>query len=351
MVNWNSFNKTYLIVTLNINRRTGMTLDSLPKETLVEMFTQMVRIREFEEAIVESYRAGKVATPGLLHLCSGQEATAVGTCMNLRKDDYITSTHRGHGHCLAKGGDMNKMMAEIWGKKTGYCKGKGGSMHIAVPEIGIVGCSGIVGAGIPISAGVGLSIQHRGTDQVCVAFFGDGAVNTGGFHEGISLAAAWNLPIVYLCENNLYAISVCAGDVLKVEDIAERGPGYGIPSVVVDGMNVVDVYNAVTPAVERARNGGGPTLIECKTYRYLGHYLGDPNLGVGHYRSESEMEHWKERDPIIAFRGRLETQGILGVKELDTIESGAKAEAEAAVKFADDSPFPSPEVAFEDLFV
>lgn len=323
----------------------------LKNAKLIEMYTLMVRIREFEEAVHSSYSEGRIATPGLLHLYIGEEAVAVGTCANLRNDDYIVSTHRGHGHCIAKGGNMQKMMAEIWGRKTGYCKGKGGSMHISAPEIGIVGCSGIVGAGNPIAAGVGFSIQRRGTDQVCVSFLGDGATNTGGFHEGISLAAAWNLPVVFVCENNLYAISVSTKKAFKVQDIADRASGYGIPGSIVDGMDVLEVRRAVETAVQRARNGNGPSLIECKTYRYLGHMLGDPDLGVGHYRSENELKSWKARDPIVTFREKLLEQKVLSQTKIEKINENARNEAMDAVKFAEESPFPPPEDALEDLFI
>ncbi|MFX1604972.1 MAG: thiamine pyrophosphate-dependent dehydrogenase E1 component subunit alpha [Promethearchaeota archaeon] len=326
-------------------------MKSLKKTKLIEMYTQMVRIREFEEAVHTSYSEGRIATPGLLHLYIGQEAVAVGTCANLRKEDYIVSTHRGHGHCIAKGGSMKKMMAEIWGRETGYCKGKGGSMHISDPEIGIVACSGIVGAGNPISAGVGYSIQRRGTDQVCVSFFGDGATNTGGFHEGISLAAAWDLPVVFICENNLYAISVSTQKAFKVQDIADRASGYGISGSVVDGMDVLEVYSAVETAVQRARNGEGPSLIECKTYRYLGHMLGDPDFGVGHYRSESELKRWRARDPIVTFREKLLKQKILSQTQIKKIDEKARKEAEEAVSFAESSPFPPSEDALEDVFI
>jgi TPP-dependent pyruvate/acetoin dehydrogenase alpha subunit len=310
----------------------------------------MVRIRRFEEALLKNYREGKISTPGLLHLYVGQEAVAVGACANLRDDDYILSTHRGHGHCIAKGGDTKKMMAEIYGKKTGYCKGKGGSMHIAVPEIGIIGCSGIAGAGIAIAAGVGLSIQYRETDQVCVSFFGDGASNTGAFHEGVNLAAVWNLPVVFICENNKYAISVSTEKSLRIKDIANRASGYGIPGVAVDGMDVLKVYNAVGQAVQRARSGKGSSLVECKTYRFLGHHLGDPKLGATYYRSESEIENWKKRNPITKLRRKLLTQNILTQDEIQRVAEAADKEIEEAVKFAEESPFPSPEEALENVY-
>lgn len=328
-----------------------MALESLQKEKLIEMYTKMLRIRRFEETVAQLYREGKIATPGLFHLYVGEEAVAAGACANLRKDDYITSTHRGHGHCIAKGGDVKKMLAELYGKKTGYCKGKGGSMHIAIPEIEVIASSGIAGAGIPIATGAGLSIQYRGTDQVCVCFFGDGASNTGAFHEGINLAAVWNLPVIFVCENNKYAISVSTKKSFRIKDIADRASAYGILGVAVDGMDVLKVYDAVREAVQRARNGEGPSLVECKTYRFLGHHLGDPKLGATYYRSESEIEEWKKRDPIPKLRRKLLEQNILTEEEIQEIANDVKKEVEEAVKFAEESPFPSPEEALEDVYV
>src|SRR3990170_4953039 len=232
----------------------------LDKQKLQLMYRNMLRIRRFEERLAEESAQGNI--PGLLHLYVGEEAVAVGACSALRKDDYITSTHRGHGHCIAKGGELRKMMAELFAKETGYCKGRGGSMHIAAPDIGIVGCSGIAGAGIPIAAGVGLSCKLRKTDQVCVSFFGDGASNTGAFHEGMNLAALWELPVVYVLENNLYAISTPAVRSSKLKNISDRAAAYGMPAAVADGMDVLSVYEAVSQAVERARRGEGPTLVE-----------------------------------------------------------------------------------------
>jgi pyruvate dehydrogenase E1 component alpha subunit len=325
--------------------------ESLPGDLLLDLYNMMLKIRLFEEAVAEKYREGKISTPGLLHLYIGEEAVAVGACKNLRNDDYVTSTHRGHGHCIAKGGDINQMMSEIYGKKTGYCKGKGGSMHIAAPEIGIIGCSGIAGAGIPIATGVGLSIQYRKSDQVCVCFFGDGASNTGAFHEGINLAAVWNLPVIFVCENNQYAISVSTEKSLEIKDIADRAAAYGIPGTVVDGMDVTKVYTAVKKTVAKAREGKGPSLIECKTYRFLGHYLGDPKLGADYYRSEDEIKKWKRKDPLQKLKGELLEKGIVAEKGIKKITDAIQKEIAEAVNFAERSPFPSSREALEDIYV
>jgi pyruvate dehydrogenase E1 component alpha subunit len=320
----------------------------LGKEKLAEIYRRMLKIRRFEETLSKLWAEGFI--PGLIHLYIGEEAVAVGACANLQKEDYITSTHRGHGHCIAKGGDIKRMMAELFGKKTGYCKGKGGSMHICVPEIGVVGCSGIAGGGIPIATGVGLSIQIRKTDQVCVCFFGDGSSNTGAFHEGINLAALWKLPVIFLCENNLYAISVPVSKSVPTKNVADRAAAYGISGIVVDGMDVIAVYEAVHGAVERARRGGGPTLIECKTYRFRGHFEGDPKRGAI-YRSEEEIQAWEKRDPIKNLREKLLREKILTEKEINAIEKLVEEKVEEAVNFAKESPLPSPGEATEDLFV
>jgi len=323
-------------------------LESLHKDKLIDMYIKMVKIRKFEEKVSEAWSKGLI--PGLVHLYIGEEAVAVGACQNLRKDDYITSTHRGHGHCIAKGGEPNKMMAEIFGKRTGYCEGKGGSMHICIPKIGVIGCSGIAGAGIPIATGVGLSIKCRGSDQVCVCFFGDGASNTGAVHEGINLAALWKLPVIFICENNLYAISVSVSKSTPIKNIANRAQGYGIPGIVVDGMDVIAVYKAVRKAVERARKGGGPTLIECKTYRFRGHFEGDPKKG-GTYRSDEELKRWEERCPVKKLRKKIIEEKILKEKEIQDLERDIAAKVGEAVEFAKESPDPSPDEVFEDLFV
>jgi pyruvate dehydrogenase E1 component alpha subunit len=308
----------------------------------------MLRIRRFEERLAEESAQGNI--PGLLHLYVGEEAVAVGACSALRKDDYITSTHRGHGHCIAKGGDLRKMMAELFGKETGYCKGRGGSMHIAAPDIGIVGCSGIAGAGILIGAGVALSIKLRKTDQVCVSFFGDGASNTGAFHEGMNLAALWQLPVVYVLENNLYAISTPASRSTRLKNISDRATAYGMHGVIADGMDVLSVYEAVSDAVARARRGEGPTLVECKTYRFRGHHEGDPKKGET-YRAKQEMDDWEKRDAILRLAERTIKDRKVTQAELDTINQEVMKEIDDAVAFAKQSPSPKPEDATSYLFV
>jgi len=270
----------------------------------------------------------------------------VGVCTNLRKDDYITSTHRGHGHCIAKGADLRKVMAEILGKKTGYCKGKGGSMHIADFSIGMLGATAVVGAGIPIAAGAGLSIKLRGTNQVVAGFFGDGASNQGTFHESINMAAIWSLPVTFVCENNLYAMGTKQSTVMKIENIADRAVAYGIPGVTVDGNDVLAVYEATREAVDRARDGEGPTLIECKTYRHKGHSRFDPAA----YRPKEEVKEWLKKDPIPRFKTKLCKMKLLTEQEAERIEHSVISDIEAAVKFAMESPFPAPEEALENVY-
>ena len=316
----------------------------LPKEKLVEMYRKMFEIRSFEEKVFELYAQNMV--PGTIHLYAGEEAVAVGVCSNLRKNDYITSTHRGHGHCIAKGADPKRIMAEILGKKTGYCKGKGGSMHIADFSVGMLGATAVVGAGIPIAVGAGLSIKLRGTDQVVACFFGEGASNQGTFHEGINLAAIWKLPVLFICENNLYAMGTRQSRVMLIKDIANRAAAYGIPGVVVDGNDVLAVYEAAGKAVERARKGEGPTLIECKTYRHKGHSRIDP----AKYRPREEVEEWLRKDPIKRFKEKLLKEKLLSEVEIQGIEMEVTNEIEKAVKFAVESPYPKPEEALEDVY-
>jgi pyruvate dehydrogenase E1 component alpha subunit len=315
------------------------------KTKLIEMYQRMLQIRYFEEKVFELYGQNLVA--GTIHLYAGEEAVAVGVCANLRRDDYITSTHRGHGHCIAKGADLGKTMAEILGKKTGYCKGKGGSMHIADFSLGMLGATAVVGAGIPIAAGAGLSIKLRGTDQVVACFFGEGASNQGTFHEGINMAAVWGLPVVFVCENNLYAMGTRQSIVMTIENIADRAVAYGIPGVTVDGNDVLAVYEAASEAVNRARQGGGPTLIECKTYRQKGHSRFDPAT----YRPKDEVEEWLKKDPIQRFKSKLMEMGVLTEEEDEKLRHEAVAAVEEAVKFAMESPFPRPEEALEDVYV
>jgi pyruvate dehydrogenase E1 component alpha subunit len=319
-------------------------LAPLAKTKLAEMYRKMLEIRHFEEKVFDLY--GQNLVPGTIHLYAGQEAVAVGVCANFRKDDYITSTHRGHGHCIAKGARLDKTMGEILGKKTGYCKGKGGSMHIADFSVGMLGATAVVGAGIPIAVGAGLSIKLRGTDQVVACFFGDGASNQGTFHEGINIASVWKLPVVFVCENNLYAMGTRQSIVMAIENIADRAVAYGIPGVVVDGNDVLAVYEATCKAVERARKGEGPTLIECKTYRLKGHSRADPAT----YRPKEEVQEWLRKDPIARFKTRLLEMKILTEREASQIEQETVKAVEDAVKFAIESPFPAPKEALEDIY-
>ncbi|MCK5563385.1 pyruvate dehydrogenase (acetyl-transferring) E1 component subunit alpha [Candidatus Bathyarchaeota archaeon] len=304
----------------------------------------MLEIRCFEEKVYDLY--GQNLVPGTIHLYAGQEAVAVGVCANLREDDYITSTHRGHGHCIAKGAQLNRVMAEILGKKTGYCKGKGGSMHIADFSSGMLGATAVVGAGLPIAAGAGLSIKLRKTDQVVACFFGDGASNQGTFHEAINMASIWNLPVLFVCENNLYAMGTHQTIVMTIENIADRAAAYGIPGVSADGNDVLAVYEAAHEAVDRARKGKGPTLIECKTYRHKGHSRFDPAT----YRPKEEVEKWMKRDPIAQFKARLIEMKTLTEEEVNKIEQEVTATVDDAVKFAVESPHPAPEEALENVF-
>jgi len=314
------------------------------KEKLLEMYRKMLEIRQFEEEVYELY--GQNLVPGTIHLYVGQEAVAVGVCANLCREDYVVSTHRGHGHCIAKGADLKRVMAEILGKKTEYCKGKGGSMHIADFSVGILGATSVVGAGIPIAVGAGLSIKLRGTDQVVACFFGDGASNQGTFHEGINMAAIWKLPVLFVCENNLYAMGTRQSRVMLIENISERAAAYGIPGVTVDGNDVLAVYEAAREAVERAKRGEGPTLIECKTYRHKGHSRMDPAT----YRPKEEVEYWLKKDPIPRFKNKLLEMGILTEEEAKGIEEQVSREIEEAVKFALESPYPEPEEALKDVY-
>lgn len=316
---------------------------SLGNEKMVELYKSMVRIRRFEEKVSELFSKGTI--PGFVHLYIGEEAVAVGVCANLRREDFIASTHRGHGHCIAKGADLKKMMAELFGKKDGYCKGKGGSMHIADYASGVLGANAIVGANIPIAAGAGFAVKTMGTDRVSVAFFGDGASNTGAFHEGINIAAVWRLPVIFVCENNLYAISTHAARSTPIANIADRAASYGIPGVAVDGMNVCEVYKAACKAVETARKGKGPTLLECKTYRFVGSFEGDPQ----HYRTRQEREEWVEKDPL-RFGEELVKKGVLTDADLKKIDQEIMSAVEEAVKFAETSPYPEEEEALTDVF-
>lgn len=318
--------------------------NGLDDSRLLRLYTQLVRLRAFEERVKEIYMASLM--PGLAHVYIGQEAVAVGVCETLRDGDYVTSTHRGHGHFLAKGGDPKLMMAEIMGRKTGYCRGKGGSMHIADISHGIIGANGIVGAGIPIAAGAALQLQMSGRDGIVACFFGDAASNQGTFHEALNLASLWKLPVIFICENNLYGISVRQDRHQNITDIADRAIAYGIPGEVVDGMDVLAVYNSSVRAIERARGGDGPSLIECKCYRWLGHHAGDP----AHYRPAGELEAWKKRCPVKLFREKLIAEGIMDEQLNQQILESAAAEMMEAQDWAVRQPWPLPEDALEDVY-
>ncbi|MHC1762633.1 MAG: thiamine pyrophosphate-dependent dehydrogenase E1 component subunit alpha [Negativicutes bacterium] len=318
--------------------------EKMDKHLAISFYREMLKIRYFELKAAELFMQGLMA--GNIHTCAGQEAAEVGACQALRKTDFITSTHRGHGHCIAKGGQVDIMMAELFGKATGYCKGKGGSMHIVDVSLGILGANGIVGAGMPIATGSALASKIKGTDEVTLAFFGDAASNQGTFHEAINMASAWKLPCVFVCENNKYGVSVCIDRVCNVEDIATRAVAYNIPGIVVDGNDVFAVYEAVKEAVERARSGGGPSLIECKTYRHRGHYEGDPQI----YKTPEEVKYWKDRDPIVLLRVKMIDSGMTDAAEADAIEAEVKASIEAAVEFAKQSPYPSTDQVTLDVY-
>ncbi len=308
-----------------------MTMEASEKK---EALRKMYLIRAFEEMAEKLYGMGKIH--GTMHLSIGMEASATGAVAALRADDFILSTHRGHGHCIAKGADMNRMMAEFMGKETGYCRGRGGSMHIADIEGGNLGANGVVAGGIPMSVGVGLSIKMQKRDQIILCFFGEGAANLGPFHEGLNMAAIWKLPVVFVCENNQYAMSLHYKKAFAIERISDRAASYGMPGVTVDGNDVHAVYQAVRDAAERARGGEGPTLIENLTYRWRGHSRSDANR----YRTKEEIEAWKEKCPIKRFKTLLIEVGVLSQEEVDQIEKDAYAVIDASVEFSESSPDP-----------
>jgi pyruvate dehydrogenase E1 component alpha subunit len=317
------------------------------KPKMIEMYRTMVKIRLFEGRLPDLYATGFT---GLTHLYIGQEAVAAGVCANLRREDYITSTHRGHGHVIAKGGELKFMMAELFGKKTGYCRGKGGSMHITDIGLGILGANGIVGAGIPIAAGAGLSSKMRKTDQVTACFFGDDASNTGAFHEGLNFASVHRLPVVFICENNLYGISVPQGQHQAIKDISIRAAAYNMPGVTVDGNDVLAVCEASRKAIERAKAGEGPTLIECKTYRWRGHHEGDPNRG-SRYRPAEEVKAWMKKCPIRRFEENLLKKKLLTAEGVKAIKEEIEREIDEAIAFARESPYPAARDLYEDVYV
>ena len=308
-----------------------------------EAYRRMALIRAFETKAAECFTRSELA--GNIHLYMGQEASGVGTCLALRETDYITSTHRGHGHCLAKGASPDRAMAELFGKETGYCRGRGGSMHIVDVKLGILGANGIVGAGIPLAAGSALASKVRGDGAVTVAFFGDGASNQGTFHETLNMAAAWKLPVVFLLENNHYGVSTEIHRITNTEYLAPRAAAYGIPGVTVDGTDVEAVYHAAAEAVERARSGGGPTLVETLVYRYQGHYCGDPAA----YRPKEYLTEGKAKDPIDRARARLLELGA-AAEEVDALDREAAERIEHAYEFAKSSPDPDPAAVIDDVY-
>ena len=316
----------------------------LGTEKLISMYRTVHLIREFEERVHALYRQNLVY--GGVHLYVGEEAIAVGVCSVLEPDDYVVSTHRGHGHCIAKGANVNLMMAELLGKEKGYCRGKGGSMHIVDFGIGLIGAQGIVGASIPIAAGAAFSARLRESSQIAVSFFGDGASNTGSFHEGINLASCYDLPVVFVLENNLYAVTTRIGKMCKLQNLADRAVAYGIPGKVVDGNNVLEVYKAAKEAVDWARDGKGPTLLECRTYRWYGHYVGDPAL----YRPKGELERWKKKDPIVLFKEYLAENQILSPGEDEKIRLEVKRQIDEAVDYAKRSSEPSLDKLLQDVY-
>ena len=311
---------------------------------LLGYYKKMLELRLFELKVQELYR--NVRLPGFVHLYVGEEAVAVGVCSNLQAKDLVFSTHRGHGHALAKGVPAAVVLAELWGKATGSSGGRGGSMHMYGPEWGFMGTNGIVGAPIPLATGAGLSAKLRKDGGVVVSFFGDGAVNSGSFHEAVNIGAVWDLPVIYVCENNLYATEMAFSRATKNISVASRAKAYGLPGVEVDGQDVLAIHNAAKAAIERARAGGGPTLIECKTYRYVGHHEGDPGTD---YRTREEVQRWKEQDPVKRARKLLLDSGS-GEDNLQAIEREVEHLIDQAVEFAEKSPEPSPESVHEHVF-
>lgn len=317
---------------------------SITDEKLKDLYKEMWLIRYFDEKVDQFFAKGLIH--GTTHLCVGQEASAAGSIAVLEPRDKIVSTHRGHGHCISKEGDVNKMMAELFGRETGYCKGKGGSMHIADVEKGNLGANGIVGGGIPLAVGAALTSKMKNEDYVVLCFFGDGASNEGSFHESVNLAAIWDLPVVFICENNQYGMSGPVKDMTRVEHIADRAKAYGIPGEIVDGCDMIDIMNSVDNAVRRAREGGGPTLIEMKTYRWKGHSKSDAKK----YRTREEENEWRAKDGIKRFKEALITSGVLTEEEAKALQEEANQEIEEAVRFAEASPEPSMDTLEEDVY-
>jgi acetoin:2,6-dichlorophenolindophenol oxidoreductase subunit alpha len=317
----------------------------LSRKTLIDLFTTMLTIRRFEERVAQEVYAGKV--PGFVHSYIGEEAIAAGVCIHLTKQDRIVSNHRGHGHCISKGADMKKMMAEIYGKKTGYCKGKGGSMHIADFSIGMLGADGIVGAGLPIAAGAALAAKLEAKGNIAAVFFGDGACNEGEFHEALNLASIWKLPLLFVCENNRYGVNTSADYALGAKEITRMPEAYHISNKVIDGNDVEIVHQAAAEAVDRLRRGDGPYFLECRTYRWHKHFL-SPVLED--LRPPEEVEAWKKKCPVAAFEVKLVDRGVLTRSEAQSINQGILAQVEDAHRFALESPFPQPQDALQDVY-
>ena len=314
------------------------------KDALLEMFYLMVKIRRVEERLLELFAQGKI--PGFIHVSIGQEAVPVGVCSCLKPGDFISSTHRGHGHALAKGADLKRFMAEVFGRRDGYCRGRGGSMHVASNELGLIGSNGIVGGGIPISLGTAFASVYKGNDRVTVSFFGDGASNEGTFHESLNLASLWDLPIVFCCENNEWAEFTPKKVHMRIEKISDRAASYGIPGVTVDGDDVLSVQEEAERAIARARKGEGPTLLECKTHRWFGHFAGDAQK----YRSSKEIEEAKGFDPIRRFQETLFKLKTLKPEDVERLELKVRSEIDEAVAFALNSPIPADESLLEDVY-
>jgi len=319
-------------------------IGTIPGAVAIGLYRTMVRIRKFEEEALVNYKLGKIA--GSLHVSIGQEACSAGAGAALMEGDYVIGTHRSHGDVIARGARLDRMMAELFGRVDGYSAGKGGSMHIMDASRGILGANGIVAAGLPIAVGAGLSSQLRGAGTVVLAFFGDGAVAKGNFHEALNLASIWNLPVIFFCQNNQYAVSMSIRQAHRTASISDHAAAYGIAGVEIDGNDVIDVLESTVEAVQRARRGDGPTLISALTYRWLGHNVSDP----GKYRSTDEIEAWKHRDPIARLRAAIVKEGISTTDELEAIDRAVDEEVEAAVSFADASPHPAPESALRDVY-
>jgi len=317
----------------------------LTKAKLLEIYEMMVRVRRFEEKVKELFKAGLF--PGWTHVCIGEEAGVVGACSALRKDDYMASTHRGHGQCIAKGMSLKGIMAELMGKATGVCKGKGGSMHLGDISVGAMGGIAILGAGTPIACGAALSAKTRGTDQVALVFFGEGASNQGVVHEAMNIAALWKLPVIFFCESNQWAELSRRDAHLCIDTLALRAQGYGMPGVTVDGNDVIKVYEATSKAVEQARKGKGPTLIDSITYRWEGHYVGDPVVA----RPEGELEEWMKKCPIQRLKDKLLKEGVLDDAMVENIQKKVDTEIEEAIEFGKQSPYPPLEDLYKNVYV